>query len=281
MKDSPHTLHKSHTRSFLAVSQLLFASMSEQPTVVAELVKERVVEVIAPSDLAGGYEFLVCAGNNIAYKVRVPDGGVAAGERFYPVILSQSMGHNVPVGRWRDGLCDCCALGGCHAQCCLTVWCYPCALRQVLHRNKLSACANPTTNGQYPAWSAFKIFFGIVVMVYLLQVIIGMVDPTTTQTTVNPNTGRSEATTRGSGDLINWIISLVLALFFFVVTMRLRSYIRNRYSIPGSACGDCCCSFWCLHCTICQLARHTADYKNHPAACCSDTGLHAGAPDVV
>jgi Cys-rich protein (TIGR01571 family) len=180
---------------------------------------------------------------------------MAAGQRFYPVIRSQTAGHNVPVGRCAHG-------GGCHSQCCLTVWCYPCALGQVLHRNKLNVCASHTRNGQYPAWSAFKIFFGIVVMVYLLQFIIGRVDPTTTTTTTtttdDPNTGQSETTTISSGNLINWIISMALVLFCFLVTMRLHSYIRHRYSIPGSCCGDCCWSFWCLQCTICQLARHTA-----------------------
>jgi Cys-rich protein (TIGR01571 family) len=260
---------------------------------LAEPVKERTVEVVAPSNLAGGYEFFVNAGNNTSYKVRVPDGGVGAGQRFNAVIISEASSggaHNVPSGRWRDGLCDCCAFGCCHPVFCLTFWCYSCSLGQVLHRMKLNFCANPTPDGQYPATSAFKIFWGIAIGIYVLQVIIGIIiaassDPLEYQTKYNPNTDQYEVTTTGgdggAGRGISWLISYAMALFCFFITMRLRTYVRERYSIPGSCCEDCCCSYWCMPCTICQLHRHTADFKTYPAGCCTDTGLNPGAPDVV
>ena len=28
----------------------------------------------------------------------------------------------IPTGAWRDGLCDCCMFGPCHAMCCLSYW---------------------------------------------------------------------------------------------------------------------------------------------------------------
>jgi Cys-rich protein (TIGR01571 family) len=268
--------------------------MERTEEVLAPLKEERTVEVFAPSNLAGGYEFFVNAGidagRNIVYKVRVPNGGVAAGQRFNAVILSENTAvgtHKVPFGRWRDGLCDCCALGFCHPVCCLTYWCYPCALGQVLHRMKLNVCANPTPDGRYPATSAFKLFFGMVVAVQIIQIIVNASsDSATYKSTHNSYTGTGQYQTKASGDDsrkgLGGLLSLAMPLFCFVITMRLRTYIRERYNIPGSRCEDCCCSFWCLQCTICQLGRHTADFETHMAGACTDNGLfHAGAPDVV
>jgi Cys-rich protein (TIGR01571 family) len=254
---------------------------------------ERTVEVFAPSNLAGGYEFFVNAGinagiNNV-YKVRVPDGGVGAGQRFDAVIQSENTAvgtHNVPFGRWRDGLCDCCAVGVFHPVCCLTYWCYPCALGQVLHRMKLNACANPTADGRYPAISAFKIFFALVVAVYSIEFIVSAGSYSAMyQSLQNPNTGQYPTKASGgdsSRGLPGGLFKFAMRLFCCVITMRLRTYIRERYNIPGSCCEDCCCSLWCLKCTICQLARHTADFKTHLAGACTDNGLfHRGAPEVV
>jgi Cys-rich protein (TIGR01571 family) len=214
-----------------------------------------------------------------------------AGRRFHAVILSETAAlgtHNVPFGRWRDGLCDCCALGFCHPVCCLTCWCYPCALGQVLHRMKLNCCANPTADGHYSATSAFKFFFGIVMgvcmVLFIVWVIVTYISVTTTTATYDFSTRRYHVNTSGGDKFygIGGLIIFSLALLCFFVTMRLRTYVREWFNIPGSRCEDCCCSFWCMQCTICQLARHTADFKTHLAGCCTDNGLfHPGSPDVV
>jgi Cys-rich protein (TIGR01571 family) len=78
----------------------------------------------------------------------------------------------------------------------------------------------------------------------------------------------------------------VIAFWLYMVFLltKVRSYIRNKYFIPVGACGpleDCCVSFWCGCCSVTQLARHTADYRSSPAACCSDTGLTDQAPLIV
>jgi Cys-rich protein (TIGR01571 family) len=245
-----------------AAEQIPMAEPVTEPVVMVQDVKEHTLEVVAPTNLAGGYEFFVNAGNTSSYKVRVPDGGVVAGERFHAAIISEvgdvQSAHNVPFGRWRDGLCDCCAFGCCHPMFCLTFWCFPCSLGQVLHRMKINANGKPTADGKYPATSAFKILFGLAILVCILQIIISFV-----------------------GINVGGYVSLGFALYCFLLTMSLRSKVREQYNIPGSCCEDCCCSFWCLHCTICQLARHTADFKTHPAGCCTDKGLNPDAPDLV
>jgi Cys-rich protein (TIGR01571 family) len=226
------------------------------------------VEVVAPSNLDGGYEFFVNAGDKTSYKVRVPDGGVKSGERFHAVIVSQAMSsggpHAIPSGRWRDGLCDCFTFGLFHPLCCLAFWCTPCALGQVLHRNKLNALGGAwSDDAQAAATSAFKILFAVAVISYILQVSLSAAGL--------PN--------------LSSLVNMIVFIFCVVVTVRLRGHVRRKYAVPEStSCKgfeDCCCSFWCLPCTICQVSRHTADFRNHKAGCCSDNGLGPEAPDVV
>ncbi|KAM7210550.1 PLAC8 family domain containing protein [Rhypophila decipiens] len=38
----------------------------------------------------------------------------------------------------------------------------------------------------------------------------------------------------------------------FIMVMKQREEIRNRYSIKGSSCGDCCATYWCIACTMMQ-----------------------------
>lgn len=74
------------------------------------------------------------------------------------------------------------------------------------------------------------------------------------------------------------IVNLAFGLYSFVVMIRLRAAVRERYSLPDiTPCGDvlediacvCCCGC----CTVSQLARHTADYEQCDADCCTSTGL--------
>ena len=60
---------------------------------------------------------------------RQPQGGVQEGERFMASVIREnaadSEAEHIPVGHWRDGLCDCCIHGCCHPLCCLAFWCSP------------------------------------------------------------------------------------------------------------------------------------------------------------
>lgn len=74
-------------------------------------------------------------------------------------------------------------------------------------------------------------------------------------------------------------------LLFGIVTMvlvcQVRRRVRERHNIPGNACEDCCCAYWCTCCVAAQMARHTADYDTYAGQCCSETGLPSHAPSVV
>ena len=83
------------------------------------------VEVVAPMALSGGYRLPVQV-NGLRKVVLVPAGGVKEGQTFQAQPFDDDgVAHHIPVGRWRDGLCDCLTHGCCHAMCCLGFWCEP------------------------------------------------------------------------------------------------------------------------------------------------------------
>lgn len=66
------------------------------------------IEIIAPATLPEDYEFPVTM-NHQRYLVKVPMGGVEAGQKFsVPMtqMMVQQATTSVPVGHWRDGLMD-------------------------------------------------------------------------------------------------------------------------------------------------------------------------------
>lgn len=77
------------------------------------------MEVVAPATLSEGYSFDVEMDGQ-TLSVTVPKGGVEEGQKFtiaFPETATLQVGLprvNVPVGQWRDGLCDCCRYGICH-----------------------------------------------------------------------------------------------------------------------------------------------------------------------
>jgi len=75
-----------------------------------------------------------------------------------------------------------------------------------------------------------------------------------------------------------------LGLLTLIVVTCLRKRVREKYDIPADCLGateDFWSSFFCTSCTICQIARHTADYDAQEAACCTGTGLVSETDSVV
>lgn len=223
-----------------------------------------------------------------------PQGGVKEGQQFHAIVLNNdvdalaaSANHNIPTGRWRDDICDCLKLGICHAQCCLAFFFPPVALGQVLSRMKLD-WSGDALNGRNPVMSAFKVMLLSFVLYNVIDSVMSYVTyPYSPE--YNPETG----TFTTPDNVPSWVatvdaarqgLSLLYSLFVLFIMIRARGYIRSKYQIPEQSCQgceDCCCSFWCSPCTVCQMARHTADYSTYNASCCSETGLDPRAPQVV
>jgi Cys-rich protein (TIGR01571 family) len=285
------------------------------PTVQAKTLPST-VQVTAPIDLAEGYEFTVEVDGKPTV-IRVPAGGVKEGQIFTAEIVHQlaNSDHKIPQGEWRNGICDCFKNGFCHPMCCLAFWCQPLALGQVMTRMRLNAtgrvsncreCVSLSSainddnnlnddldtekgeSSQQPQfWTAFKVLAVVLASYIALDQMINIL--------ITPY---PEYVTDDGGNVyvlavpvwVNVMIALqyALELGFFLYMLYLiictRSYIRARYNIPEGrcrGCEDCCCAFWLPFCTIAQMARHTADYSQYPAACCTDTGLPEHAPMIV
>jgi Cys-rich protein (TIGR01571 family) len=154
---------------------------------------------------------------------------------------------------------------------------------------KLNPCASPTQSSA--GMSAFKTLFIIAVAYWVVSSVLGIAitsgNDTTTTTDINTGEKTDETTTESWAEglaVVRTIIGIVYTVFFLFVATLTRAYIRRKYNIPNGCCGPCddfCCSFWCGTCSVCQMARHTADYATYPAACCTETGLLNGAPEVV
>jgi hypothetical protein len=70
-----------------------------------------VCDVVAPSDLPGGYMFEAQLGDR-KFLATVPPGGVTKGQRFVSTMKElEIIEIPVPLGGWRDETCDCCSHG--------------------------------------------------------------------------------------------------------------------------------------------------------------------------
>lgn len=75
------------------------------------------------------------------------------------------------------------------------------------------------------------------------------------------------------------IVNVFMYGFAVFVAQSTRSSIREKFMIREERCydlEDVMCSSTCLPCTVAQMARHTANYDNYEAVCCSKTGLPDG-----
>jgi Cys-rich protein (TIGR01571 family) len=76
------------------------------------------------------------------------------------------------------------------------------------------------------------------------------------------------------------LINLSVMVFAMFATASTRATLREKLLIREHRCydlEDCCCGTFCMPCTICQMSRHTVDFKSYEAACCSETGLEEGS----
>ena len=181
------------------------------------------------------------------------------------------------------------------------LWLPAVLLGQVLTRLQWNCCAQQQSgsNGAKTTFlSAFKLLAGVTLFWYLgaavYQIIYYEYGETTSSAYSDSFAYGEHTATLGLTDdatLPIWIVYIVasiitygLTLLVVLITCRTRQQLRDKYGIPAGACGrieDVCCAVVCGPCTVCQMARHTADYDVYPASCCTETGLGAGSPMIV
>ena len=191
--------------------------------------------------------------------------------KMYSKHQSKSLQFDIPTGRWRDGIFDCCIIP--MHPVFFATYCYPLiTLGQVMTRIKFNFCGG---GGICPR--AFYVMLTVTIVKIILPSLFGGFSQLiSAMRTFNvPNSGGDVPDAIGLG-FSQYLFMLGFLIFYVVVHTMTRNRIRRAYSIGNDmfCLGDCCCAFWCSACSVCQMARHTANYHNtHRARCCTPTGL--------
>lgn len=61
--------------------------------------------------------------------------------------------------------------------------------------------------------------------------------------------------------VVGGLISAGLSLFTLAVLLYAKSKVRERENIKGSPVGDCCASFFCAPCSLCQILNQYPPYR--------------------
>jgi len=259
----------------LAVNAVAYAAYSTVP---------KFIRVVAPSNLPGGYQVEVQTDNDppITFMTTVPMEGVKAGEVF---LVPPPQGYSppypqieAPVGRWKDGLCDCCNYGFCSAQLWLSFLCPEIATGQIMQRMRLTWLGGLVQS--HMRVNTFKTVLAIVVCYHIFNSALDTYlvyngDP-------NNNYYRGEDITAVT--LVKDAVSFLFMCWSIFALCQTRRNVRKTYSIPEqtcTGCEDCLCSTFCTCCTVGQIARHTGEYEKYPSLCCTETGMPDHAPSVV
>lgn len=128
---------------------------------------------------------------------------------------------------WAAGLCSCLSYPG---SCLSTCFCEPCVVAQVLD------IASGGRKNLCLAVGAGLTFLTLVVVIF--------------QNINNEGTM-----------VVGTILSVALSIFTFAVLLYARSVVRKREGIKGSSLGDCCASFFCTACGLCQILNQYAPYR--------------------
>lgn len=246
------------------------------------------IRVTAPNNLPAGYNFEASytfpnGEEEISFEATVPEGGVSKGEVFLvpkPNTFPEPDQHQikVPVGKWKDGLCDCFNAGICHPTVHCGFWCRPLLLAQVMERMRLTPLGFLVGSKQKMPQTT-KIVAGIWCFCLFIQHVLNFI--------IQQDEGQQDkgyyyyGTSSPAILVTSMAISFVFVLWLVFISMNTRRTIRNTYSIPGSSCEDCLTSTFCGCCVVTQMARHTGEYEKHPGNCCSKTGLPEHAPMLI
>ena len=148
-------------------------------------------------------------------------------------------------------------------------------------RQSLDWCARPNTKSYR---STFCTVVSLFVFVFITQTILNSVKKSIIAA-ANPEAGDVEKLEiPASASLLESVRSIIdssFGVYLFIIIIRTRSFIRRQSSIPEKNCGACedfCCACCCSCCATMQMARHTTEYDNERAICCSSTGLSVSMP---
>jgi len=243
----------------------------------------KLIRVIAPTNLPGGYQLEVQTDNDppVKFTATVPIEGVKAGDVFLtpppPGYVSPVPQMDAPIGRWKDGLCDFFAHGFCHPSAWISILCTEFAMGQIMHRMRLTWLGALVDN--HTRVNTFKTVLALVVCYHIYDGALGAY----LYYNQIPNQQQQEPDIM-IVSFFKDVGALLFAVWSIYALCKTRQHVRHTYSIPEKncvGCEDCLCSTFCACCTVAQISRHTGDYDRHQGLCCTDSGLADSAPMVV
>ena len=179
-----------------------------------------------------------------------------------------SVAIDIPVGYWKDGVCDILANGCCHPVVWHSLFCPLVALGQIQQRISLDFLGRPRFGDDGMSNRA------------LVFVVLGFWALTNLGLFAACNLKWFHGIELSNAD-VSAIALINIAMYGFVVfvAQSTRSSLREKFMIREERCfdlEDLFCATVCLPCTVGQMARHTANYDAYEAVCCSKTGLPKG-----
>jgi len=226
-----------------------------------------IVDVVAPNDLPGGYQFEAEL-NGKRFIATVPIGGVQKGKTFY-CYMEPTDDAKIHVGGWKDSSLDTFKYGYKHPMVLTSIFFPLLALSQVMERiglditGKRMSSNTPQLALYTPRGMALSMLF---VWAGLNVTILSGIEIKTTR----------YLAVSAADTFSLFLVNISLLIFTIYATINTRNYIMQRYQIPVSRVGShletlLAAVFFPL--SIAQMGRHTASYDIHQAVCCHPTGV--------
>jgi len=227
------------------------------------------MDVMAPMDLPGNYQFQAQTEDH-TFRATVPQGGVRKGEVFRSTLLEDEVTTKFTVntsyrmGRWNDGLLDCCKFGPLHASVLNSLFCPILSLAQVMSRLKISWIGLP--GRPHKAKDAFRISLILSMIFVIINCLLYYL----------PVQGVMFGAFSFLQIALFIVVDTLVLIYFLTNVARTRKRLRQRYMIPEQSCvgeEDTAITFACYPLVLMQMHRHTADYETFSAQCWSSNGL--------
>ena len=183
-----------------------------------------------------------------------------------------SVAIDIPVGHWKDSASDVCKYGPCHPSLWHGLFCPLFGLSQIGHRVHLDFLGRSRPPGDETKTRYTNRAMALTVTGFWAFTNIALF--------AGYNYKWYSGLELSAGDLSAFaLINFAMFGFTVFVTQSTRYSIREKFMIREERCydlEDLMCATFCLPCTVCQIARHTANYDSYEAVCCSKSGLPDG-----
>ena len=226
-----------------------------------------IVDVVAPSDLPGGYKFEAEL-NGKRFLATVPIGGIQKGKTFY-CYMEPTDDAKVHAGGWKDSPVDVLKYGYKHPMFVTSMLCPLLALSQVMERidlditGKRASSDAPQLLLYTPRGMALSMLF---FWAFLNTVILSGLEMKTSMFLV----------VSAADKFALFVVNASLLAFTIYATINTRNYIMERYQIPVSRVGsqlETILAALFFPVTIAQMGRHTANYDIYEGIFCHPTGI--------